>query len=390
MTSINLFKSTTKETFLRDYWQKKPRVFKAAMSLEDELISGNELAYLACDPQIESRFVFCDSQETEWTMESGPFQEERFNDLPTSPYTLMVQSVDQWVPELHEVLHQFDFLPKWRLDDMLATYATTGGGVGPHFDYYDVFLIQASGQRRWRIGQACNQQTPLRDNPGLKLLKDFEQHGEFVLDAGDILYIPAGIAHWGTSLSDDCTTLSVGFRAPSQAELLEAVIEPLITQASEDNRFTDSVESLAVSNSGHINSAVIDRAIAIIQSTPQEQLREAVAGAFAQLVTEPRNLDIIDPEEDSDAVDVIRNCMSNQEPLLIELDAACRAAYLDNGEGKASLYLNGIPVDCSLAFAEGFCAGRIEASLLDDSDQYEIIKQWATLGYIYVSFDPIF
>ncbi|MBK8289148.1 MAG: hypothetical protein IPK95_11375 [Cellvibrionales bacterium] len=152
-----------------------------------------------------------DAQQTDWQCEQGPFKAKRFKTLPPSHWTLLVQSVDQWIPEIQALLAQFDFLPRWRLDDIMISYATDGGGVGPHFDYYDVFLLQASGKRRWQVGQRCDENSALRDNDKIKLLKDFHTEADYTLATGDMLYLPAGVAHWGTAVGDDCITISIGF-----------------------------------------------------------------------------------------------------------------------------------------------------------------------------------
>src|SRR5690606_2454253 len=183
--------------------------------------------------ECESRLVLRQGQKNQWQVEPGPFTVKRLKQLPPSGWTILVQAVDQWIPEVAALLKQFEFLPRWRLDDIMISLASDGGGVGPHFDYYDVFLLQASGQRRWQIGQLCDEHSPLRAQADLRLLKSFVSREEFVLETGDMLYIPAGIAHWGTAIGDDCITISIGFRAASQRELIQVALEKLANDASE-------------------------------------------------------------------------------------------------------------------------------------------------------------
>ena len=123
-------------------------------------------------------------------MRRGPFQEEDYQHLPEQDWTLLVQAVDQFVPEVAQLLEQFRFLPSWRIDDVMISYAAPGGGVGPHFDNYDVFLLQGHGRRRWKVGQMCSSDSPLREHADLRILADFEQSDEWVLEPGDMLYLP--------------------------------------------------------------------------------------------------------------------------------------------------------------------------------------------------------
>ena len=171
------------EEFLRDYWQKKPLLIRNAIPDFEPPIDGNELAGLSLETEVESRLVV----GTEWQLENGPFTEQRFQTLPSSHWTLLVQAVDLWVPEVAALLREFAFLPPWRLDDIMVSYAQDGGSVGPHFDYYDVFLLQGAGQRRWQIGQACAASSPLLENTDLKILSQFRPTDEWVLNCGDML-----------------------------------------------------------------------------------------------------------------------------------------------------------------------------------------------------------
>jgi 50S ribosomal protein L16 3-hydroxylase len=155
-----------------------------------------------------------------WTLKNGPFDERDFSKLPNKDWTLLVQSVNHYLPEATELLQQFDFIPHARLDDLMVSYAPDGGGVGPHFDSYDVFLLQGQGKRLWRVSEQSD--LSLVDGAPLRILKNFETEQEWLLEAGDMLYLPPQIAHWGIAVSDgtqDCMTYSIGFRAPKHQEL---------------------------------------------------------------------------------------------------------------------------------------------------------------------------
>ncbi|WP_461515741.1 cupin domain-containing protein [Porticoccus sp.] len=219
------------EEFLADYWQQKPLLIRNALPGFSSPISADELAGLALEEDVESRIVLEQGDSGPWELHSGPFEEDIFQQLPESHWTLLVQAVDLWVPDVGALLKHFNFLPPWRLDDIMVSYAPQGGSVGPHFDYYDVFLLQAEGQRRWQVGGLCDQHTPKLDGSALRILRDFEKTDEWVLNPGDMLYLPPRIAHWGIA-ENDCLTYSVGFRAPTLADMLGDLATELMAQGN--------------------------------------------------------------------------------------------------------------------------------------------------------------
>ena len=239
--------------FLDTAWQRKAVLIKAALPSFECPLDGNDLAGLACEEDVDSRIII--EAKDGWELRNGPFQEAEFATLPKSHWTLLVQGVDQYLPELADLMAQFRFIPRWRTEDIMVSYATDGGNVGPHYDQYDVFLVQGSGTRRWKIGGHCGPNTPLHSHPQLKLLQHFETEEEFLLEAGDILYVPPGVAHWGVAEGDDCMTLSVGFRAPSEAALLGDFCDEIASHSDESLRYRDPQLS-ATSNPGEISPAV--------------------------------------------------------------------------------------------------------------------------------------
>jgi 50S ribosomal protein L16 3-hydroxylase len=210
------------EAFVRQYWQKKPCLLRNAIPDFETTISPEELAGLACEEDVHCRLVMETGAEPPWTLRYGPFQENDFLDLPESNYSLLVSECEKWLPEMSELLDHFRFLPDWRIDDLMISYAPPGGSVGAHVDQYDVFLLQAMGTRRWLYNE-----TPARGDeaiiPGLELaiLQDFRPEKDVTLNPGDILYLPPGHAHHGIAL-DSCMTYSVGFRAPGADAVLES------------------------------------------------------------------------------------------------------------------------------------------------------------------------
>jgi 50S ribosomal protein L16 3-hydroxylase len=255
MTDSLLPANFDKQVFLRDYWQKKPLLIRAGATPFVDPISPEELAGLACEEGVESRLVRVSENQDAWTLQNGPFSEQMFLDLPETHYSLLVQAVDQWVDDVSAMLADFDFIPGWRIDDVMVSYATDQGNVGPHFDYYDVFLIQGMGQKRWQIGAHCNSLSPRRDDSGLRLLSDFKCEQEWTVNPGDILYLPPGIAHYGVAIADSMT-YSVGFRAPSLAEIVSGLADEVLDSLNEDQRYTDKSLQLPT-HPGEIGEDVI-------------------------------------------------------------------------------------------------------------------------------------
>jgi 50S ribosomal protein L16 3-hydroxylase len=200
--------------FMAHYWQREAYLARSAFSDFKPLLSVDELLKLATLEDVESRFIHR-TDEDEWRIESGPFSSQFFKKLPSKNWTILVQGVNLWNSAADELLRRFAFIPYARLDDLMISYAVDGGGVGPHFDSYDVFLLQAYGQRRWSIG--AQQDLTLRDDVPLKILESFQAEQSWVLDPGDMLYLPPRYAHDGVAMGE-CMTYSIGFRAPSDQE----------------------------------------------------------------------------------------------------------------------------------------------------------------------------
>lgn len=248
----------TVEQFLSDYWQKKPLYIKHAFPNFEPSITPDELAGFSLDDDAVSRLIIetpHKDSHSSWSVEHGPIDEKRFSTLPKTHWTLLIQHADQLDPGINELLTAFRFIPNWRLDDIMVSYATDCGGVGPHFDYFDVFLLQASGKRRWRLGQKCDAQSSLVPDQPMKILKNFEEQSEFICEPGDLIYIPANLAHWGEAI-DESMTYSIGFRAPSDAEFLLDFSHEVSQELNEDQRYSDPELTLS-KFSGEISNSVI-------------------------------------------------------------------------------------------------------------------------------------
>ena len=208
--------------FVSRYWQKRPCLLRGAFAEFESPLSPEELAGLACEDGVHSRLVLERGGASPWQVRYGPFEERDFLDLPESHYSLLVSECEKWLPELADLLDQFRFIPDWRIDDLMVSYAPRGGSVGAHVDEYDVFLLQAMGRRRWRYTTGRPAASRLVEGLELALLEEFSPDHEAVLEPGDMLYLPPGIAHHGVAL-EPCMTYSIGFRAPTASSLLESL-----------------------------------------------------------------------------------------------------------------------------------------------------------------------
>ncbi len=245
--------------FLRDYWQKKPLLIRNAFPGFVSPIEPEDLAGLACEEMALSRIVIHDRERDAWTLRTGPFAEEEFPGMPDHDWTLLVQDVDKWDVDAREILRHFDFLPRWRIDDLMVSFAATGGSVGAHVDQYDVFLLQAQGQRHWQIDAGSNPPLAFRDDVELKLLREFTPTHDWVLQPGDMLYLPPGVPHHGVAV-DPCLTFSVGMRAPSSAELVGDYLDNLIADADESMRYHDP-DLVPPKDPNEIDAAAMVRAV---------------------------------------------------------------------------------------------------------------------------------
>ena len=256
-------------TFLRDYWQKRPLLVRNAFADfaapgGGSPIEPEDLAGLACEETALSRIVIHDRASDGWAVSSGPFAEEMFPGMPHQDWTLLVQDVDKWDMDVAAVLEAFTFLPRWRIDDIMVSFAAPGGSVGAHVDQYDVFLLQSQGHRRWLVDASlalgkAGPSLEFRNDVELKLLRTFNPTHDWVLGPGDMLYLPPGVPHHGIA-EDACLTLSVGMRAPSAAELLGDFVDTLASEADEALRYRDP-DLLPASDPSEIDAAAMDRAI---------------------------------------------------------------------------------------------------------------------------------
>lgn len=227
------FKSLNKKDFLRDYWQKKPLIIKQGLAGFVDPIDENDLAGFAMEEDVDARVVSNDNDK--WQLHQGPF--EHFEAVCQGKWSLLVQGVDRLDEVSAQLLSNFDFIPMWRIEDLMVSFSVAGAGVGPHYDQYDVFIIQGKGTRRWKVGNKGQHQEVL-PHPQLKQITPFTPILDHTLETGDILYIPPGFPHEGVAV-EDCLNYSVGFRAPTQQELVTSFADYALEKDVFKNRYSD-------------------------------------------------------------------------------------------------------------------------------------------------------
>lgn len=320
--------------FMRDYWQRKPLLSRVRDEWKNPL-SAEELAGLAMEDTIESRLVR--GTGSELRLEHGPFPETAFRG--EDPWTLLVQCVDHHVPAVAALRKLVAFLPTWQMDDVMVSYATDAGGVGPHYDNYDVFLLQGEGQRLWRLGQQCEPDEPQVDRSGLKILADFRQEAEYLLNPGDVLYLPPRVAHWGIG-QGPCMTYSIGFRAPGLNDLLSRWVDAALPGVDPELLYRDR---LATGRPGEIRPETLAAAMTQLR----DLMSTVAAGAdwFGEVVTETRAQDMGEPEA--------------RLPDAVKLEPACRLAWYDGGQ-SITVYVNGETLETTgpAALLGALCEGR--------------------------------
>jgi len=319
--------------FLQNYWQKKPLLIHGAIPGFTSPLAAEELAGLACEEGVESRLV--EFRNGAYLLDTGPFDAKRFSKLPKRDWTLLVQDVEKHLPELAAILDRFDFIPHWRIDDLMISYAVKGGSVGPHTDAYDVFLLQASGRRCWSIAEHYNPEIV----PGMdvKVLKEFKAEQEWILEPGDMLYLPPDVAHEGVALDDECMTWSVGFRAPSLRDMFLDLSEWLYQRLPEDVMYADPDLAVTEAGRGEISAHAFTRMRALLR-TAMNVDDGILDGWFGQFMTEPKPWLACETSENTPARDMFHSRLASGDALV--RDTRALLAWRSSSAGTV-LFVNG-------------------------------------------------
>lgn len=380
MYTLNLNQMTQQE-FLDEYWQKKPVVIRQGFKNFVDPIAADEVAGLAMEEQVESRLVH--KKDGQWQASFGPF--ESYEHLGSENWSLVVQALDNFSEEAAEIIEAFRFLPHWRLDDLMASFATPGGSVGPHIDNYDVFICQGSGKRRWRVGSR-GEHVEFAAHEALLHVEPFDAIIDEELEAGDIVYIPPGFPHEGITL-ETSMSFSVGFRANSAVSVLSAFADHLI-DTEQGTQLLEDPNRQVVSNSGEVSN----QDYASIKSQLQHLLDDeksfkAFTGQF--LTAAKHELDLLLPDEAFELSEVANLLHSHAIKRL----GGLRAFYFEDTITQGLCYINGSELAFSAEIADGVKLLCDKVMLLPDdlgawshhASFVELVTELLNQGYWYLS-----
>ncbi|VAW57706.1 FIG002776: hypothetical protein [hydrothermal vent metagenome] len=380
-THIPLGKLTPQQ-FLNEYWQKKPLVIRQAFPKFQCPITADELAGLSCEEEVDSRIIIEKDGEHPWQPIFGPMSENTFSTLPRSHWTLAINDLEKVMPEFAWIPDCFDFIPNWRFDDLLCSYAADQGSVGPHFDLYDVFIIQAEGQRRWQISTAeVTEDNQVNETP-LRIQKTFNAEQEWILEPGDMIYIPPNVSHHGVSLGESMS-FSVGYRAASHADLLSDFIAHITQNLSVKLTYQDA-DLKVQSHSSEITPEAIQRIKNIFKDYLNPEHKE-IENWFGQYMSDPKSEYTESPNEP----------LNTFNELITEIDIgaslsrhpASRFTFIKK-ETQANLFIDGDTLTTSLSFASALCDSRIiNINLLNnmDSSEQQLILDLYNSGKVHLT-----
>jgi 50S ribosomal protein L16 3-hydroxylase len=340
--------------FLRDYWQKRPVLIRHAFPDFQPPLQPDDLAGLACEEGALARLIVHDEKRDRWHVNSGPLGEADFTGTPNRNWTLLVQDVDKWDADVAALLEPFAFLPSWRVDDVMVSYAEDGGGVGAHVDQYDVFLLQGLGQRHWAISDDPAAPKAFRPDVELKQLVEFTPTHEWLLEPGDMLYLPPGVPHDGVAFAGPCMTFSVGMRAPSQAELTGDLADHIAERLPDDLRYTDP-DLQPVTHVGEIDRATVGR---LRRALPfAAALDDAMlVDWFGRFITRYRNAQVAAPSGKPLSAAALARKLTPGVQLLRH--PWTRLAW-SRDRATCTLYANGEAYPATPALAQALCAQRV-------------------------------
>jgi len=409
MTSLKfcLPDSITPAQFLADYWQKKPLLIKQGLPKLVGMFEPEDILGLALDEEALARLLVndpsnADTEAPQWMMKKSPLSDadlapllakdgsnqNRTDDTQASNWTVLVQNLEQWSPELGQLWQSFDFIPQWQRDDIMVSYAPAGGSVGRHYDDYDVFLAQGFGSRRWQLGQYCDETTAFVANEPIRI---FDDMGEIifdeVLEAGDVLYVPPKLAHYGVAV-EDCLTFSFGFRRPNLMQVLDSLAD---VATSEQSLFVPMLLEQSLQSSGELQADSIAQIKAqLIDMLSSNRGDELIRQSVSEVVSK-RQYDLLNPEEIIEDYELVEALATE---ATLKIDYSSRLIYTQDADGSISIYANGQRLDD---------ISSVEAQLLKhladggtitkdhlSTDDYEIdpatVMQWLENGWVWLDY----
>jgi 50S ribosomal protein L16 3-hydroxylase len=359
------------EEFLRDYWQKKPLLIRGAIPEFSGLLSPQQAIELACTEDVQARLVI--QRKGQFELQQSPFEPQDFKGLSKTKWTVLVQGLNHHLSTATDLLKQFDFIPHARLDDLMVSYAPPGGGVGPHFDAYDVFLLQGLGHRRWQISTQSDQ--TLIEGAPLRILKDFKIEQEWLLAPGDMLYLPPHCAHNGIA-EDDCMTYSIGFRTPAYQELAEQFLVYLQDRICVEGMYADP-ELKTQAHPSEISSDMLDQVESAIKQVRWD--KEDIANFLGCYLSEPKPHIFFDsPESELSQSKFKKQIKINGLELDLKSQMLCHAG---------SIFMNGeatqVPTENYSLLRELADHRKLPAPVACSDELLELLYQWYLDGYLY-------
>jgi len=387
MTSISLClpNTITPEQFLSDYWQKKPLLIKQGLPQLIGMFEPEDILGLAIDEDATARLLTqaASKQEgqSQWQLKKNPLTEADFDNLPEQ-WSVLVQNLEQWSPELGALWQALDFIPQWQRDDIMVSYAPKGGSVGKHYDDYDVFLAQGFGSRRWQLGKFCDEQTQFVADEPIRL---FDDMGEIIFDeileAGDVLYVPPKLAHFGVA-QDDCLTFSFGCRRPN----LMQIIDSLADVATNDSAlFIPMLLPQAMQASGALKTDSIEAIKTQLLQLLQSERGDTIIRQAVSEVVSKRQYDVLVPEEALTTDEMIAALATG---ATLQADYSNRLLYTQ-ADNDIVLYANGQRLDdlheTSIALLVRLSNG--EHLSLDDMEGIDPdeVMEWLENGWIWMN-----
>ena len=388
MTSIPLClpASITAEQFLAEYWQKKPLLIKQGLPQLVGMFEPDDMLGLALEEEASARLLTQSATKTEgqaqWQLKKSPLTEADFDNLPEQ-WTALVQNLEQWSPELGQLWQAFDFIPQWQRDDIMVSYAPKGGSVGKHYDDYDVFLAQGYGHRRWQLGKFCDKSTEFVADEPIRL---FDDMGEIIFDeileAGDVLYVPPKLSHFGVA-QDDCLTFSFGCRRPNLMQIIDNMAD---IATNDSDLFIPMLLPQALQASGELQAdsiqAIKNQLLQMLQSDRgDDMIRQAVSEVVSK-----RQYDALVPEETLDTDELMQ---ALAEGATIQADYNNRLIYSHTADGIL-LYANGQRIDGLDDASTTVLIRLASGEHLTNQDVTDIdpdeLSEWLENGWVWINY----
>ncbi|OLF38343.1 cupin domain-containing protein [Psychrobacter sp. Cmf 22.2] len=388
MTSIPLClpDSMTSEQFLNEYWQKKPLLIKQGLPQLIGMFEPEDMLGLALEEDASARLLTQAATKQknmpQWQLKKSPLAESDFDNLPAQ-WTVLVQNMEQWSPELGQLWQAFDFIPQWQRDDIMVSYAPAGGSVGKHYDDYDVFLAQGFGSRRWQLGKFCDTDTEfVADEP----IRVFDDMGEIIFDeileAGDVLYVPPKLSHFGVA-QDDCLTFSFGCRRPNLMQIIDSLAD---IATNDSDLFIPMLLPQGLQASGELQADSIEAIKGQLLQMLQSERGDDIIGQAVSEVVSKRQYDALVPEETLET-DELMQALSDGATL--QADYTNRLLYTQNDD-NITLYANGQRLDGIDEAAAAVLIRLANGERLTYQDVADIdpdeLSEWLENGWVWLDY----